>query len=182
MTEDLTASDLASTSPYNTRNPNSRGLPAGPICSPSLASLKAAANPSSASYLYFFYSESTNQVYFFNTQQEFDAAWAKRGQSVNASQARCILHVGARHRRLVACHAGGPCRVPRPGQHDSSARAACGPREHRGMGKGAQGRGPQGLPFVELQQAQSGRSCASAGAARHSGGKKATRAWLRGSA
>ncbi len=80
MTEELTASDLASTSPYNTRNPNSRGLPAGPICSPSLASLKAAANPSSASYLYFFYSESANQVYFFNTQQEFDAAWAKEGK------------------------------------------------------------------------------------------------------
>ena len=80
MTEELTASDLASTSPYNTRNPSSRGLPAGPICSPSLASLKAAANPSSASYLYFFYSESANQVYFFNTQQEFDAAWAKEGK------------------------------------------------------------------------------------------------------
>lgn len=79
MTEELTASDLASTSPYNTRNPNSRGLPAGPICSPSLASLKAAANPSSASYLYFFYSESDNQVHFFDTQQEFDAAWEKEG-------------------------------------------------------------------------------------------------------
>lgn len=79
MTEELTASDLASTSPYNTRNPNSRGLPAGPICSPSLASLKAAANPSSASYLYFFYAESDNQVHFFGTQQEFDAAWGKEG-------------------------------------------------------------------------------------------------------
>ncbi len=43
--------DLRIDSPYNTYR--YAGLPPGPICSPSLASLKAAANPAAVSYLYF---------------------------------------------------------------------------------------------------------------------------------
>lgn len=42
-TEPLTESDLASDSPYNTRN--HQGLPPGPIGNPGLASIEAAANP-----------------------------------------------------------------------------------------------------------------------------------------
>ncbi len=76
LTEDLTTEDLASTSPYNTRNPQSRGLPPGPICNPSLAALQAAANPSQASYLYFFYSTKDDKVKFFDDDASFNEAWA----------------------------------------------------------------------------------------------------------
>ena len=76
LTEDLTTEDLASTSPYNTRNPQSRGLPPGPICNPSLAALQAAANPSQASYLYFFYSTKDDRVKFFDDDASFNEAWA----------------------------------------------------------------------------------------------------------
>jgi uncharacterized YceG family protein len=47
----LTLSQLASRSPYNTRN--RRGLPPGPIGNPGLASLRAAAHPARTSYLYY---------------------------------------------------------------------------------------------------------------------------------
>ena len=80
LTEDLTVSDLNSDSPYNTRNPQHRGLPAGPICSPGLASLNAAAHPSETDYLYFFYSLSEDKTMFFKDQASFDAAWSKYGQ------------------------------------------------------------------------------------------------------
>jgi UPF0755 protein len=50
-TRPLTKSELASDSPYNTRNRT--GLPPGPIGSPGLASLKAAARPARAGYLYY---------------------------------------------------------------------------------------------------------------------------------
>ncbi len=44
--------DTALDSPYNTYQ--NKGLPPTPICSPSLASLKAAATPADTNYLYFF--------------------------------------------------------------------------------------------------------------------------------
>ncbi|MEZ5331758.1 MAG: endolytic transglycosylase MltG [Thermoanaerobaculia bacterium] len=48
---DLRRRDLAMESPYNTyRRP---GLPPGPICSPGLSSLRAAADPPDVPYLYF---------------------------------------------------------------------------------------------------------------------------------
>ena len=79
MTQELTKEDLASTNPYNTRNPNNYGLPPGAICSPGIAALQAAANPTTGNNLFFFYSASRNEVMFFEDQASFDAAWAKYG-------------------------------------------------------------------------------------------------------
>ncbi len=47
----LTAADLRSSSPFNTRR--FTGLPPGPICNPGAASLEAAANPAHHDYLYY---------------------------------------------------------------------------------------------------------------------------------
>jgi UPF0755 protein len=55
-------------SPYNTYD--NKGLPPTPICSPSLASLKAAAAPASTNYLYFFAS-TDGKDYFAATNAEF---------------------------------------------------------------------------------------------------------------
>ena len=51
-------------SKYNTRNINNVGLPIGPICNPSISSIKAALHPSSTSYVYFYADMSTGKVYF----------------------------------------------------------------------------------------------------------------------
>ena len=50
-TEPLTESELAVDSPYNTRT--NAGLPPGPIDSPGLASIEAAAHPAKADYLFY---------------------------------------------------------------------------------------------------------------------------------
>ena len=49
---EVTADDLHTESPYNTYL--NQGLPPTPICSPSLASIKAALEPADTNYLYFF--------------------------------------------------------------------------------------------------------------------------------
>ena len=51
-------------SKYNTRNINNIGLPIGPICNPSVSSIKAALNPSNTNYLYFYADMKTGKVYF----------------------------------------------------------------------------------------------------------------------
>ena len=51
-------------SKYNTRNKNNLGLPVGPICNPSLSSIKAALNPSDTNYVYFYADINTGKVYF----------------------------------------------------------------------------------------------------------------------
>ena len=79
LTEELTNEDLASDSPYNTRNPNHYGLPAGPICNPSISTINAAANPAQVDYLYFFYSNSEGKTMFFANEPDFSAAWAQYG-------------------------------------------------------------------------------------------------------
>ena len=79
MTEELTVSDLASDSPYNTRNPNHYGLPAGPICNPSVDTIQAAASPAQVNYLYFFFSNKENKTMFFENDADFNAAWAQYG-------------------------------------------------------------------------------------------------------
>lgn len=80
LTEDLTKADLASDSPYNTRNPKNYGLPPGAICNPGMAALEAAAHPDEEEYLYFFWSASQSKTMFFKTQAEFSAAWKKYGE------------------------------------------------------------------------------------------------------
>lgn len=47
----ITQADIDKSSPYNTYS--SPGLPPGPICNPSLASIEAALNPAQTNYLYF---------------------------------------------------------------------------------------------------------------------------------
>jgi UPF0755 protein len=48
---DLWTNDLAFPSPYNTYQ--NQGLPPGPICSPGLASIRAAAQPADTDYFFF---------------------------------------------------------------------------------------------------------------------------------
>ena len=69
FTKDLTQSQLASRSPYNTRT--HFGLPPTPINSPGLASIQAAAHPAQTHYLYFFAKPCTNQTVFASSYAEF---------------------------------------------------------------------------------------------------------------
>lgn len=72
---DPTPADLQVDSPYNTYL--NYGLPAGPICSPGLDSLKAACSPAQTSYLYFYFtqnSDGTMNYSFSDTYEEHQAA------------------------------------------------------------------------------------------------------------
>ena len=80
MTDTLTQDDLNSDNPYNTRNPYNKGMPPGPICSPGLVALNAAANPTESDYLYFFWSEKEGKTMFYKTLEEFNSAYAKYGE------------------------------------------------------------------------------------------------------
>lgn len=69
---DPTPEDIENTqeSPYNTYY--NYGLPAGPICSPSLESLKAACAPAQTDYLYFFFEPDAdgNMQYYFSVDYD----------------------------------------------------------------------------------------------------------------
>ena len=71
LKEELTTNDLDNQNPYNTRRSDLIGLPIGPICSPSLDSLKAVFNPADTDYIYFFADIKTGNVYFTNNYNEF---------------------------------------------------------------------------------------------------------------
>lgn len=71
MKEDLSPSDLNNSNPYNTRRSDFLGLPAGPICSPSITSIEAALEPADTNYTYFFADVKTGQVYFTSDYNEF---------------------------------------------------------------------------------------------------------------
>lgn len=74
----LTAEDLASDSPYNTRK--FAGLPPGPIANPGLASIRAAARPKQSPYLYYVAREDgTNRHYFATSIEEFETLKARAG-------------------------------------------------------------------------------------------------------
>jgi UPF0755 protein len=71
-TQPLTESELAVDSPYNTRTHT--GLPPGPIDSPGLASIEAAAHPSKADYLFYVVEPGAcNKLAFSSTETEFNA-------------------------------------------------------------------------------------------------------------
>lgn len=65
--ENLTAEDLATESPYNTRI--NRGLPPTPICSPSRSSIAAALHPELNDYWYYLH-DSKGQIHFARTLTE----------------------------------------------------------------------------------------------------------------
>jgi UPF0755 protein len=84
-TKPLRVSQLASPSPYNTRN--HQGLPPGPIGNPGLASIQAAAHPAHSQFLFFVVKPCGNGAHVFaKTNAEFErdsarynAARAKNG-------------------------------------------------------------------------------------------------------
>lgn len=73
MTSDLTTAQFATVNPYNTRAANMRGkMPIGPICNPSLSSLKASIEPTDSNYLYFVADKNGN-IFYTNTLAEHEA-------------------------------------------------------------------------------------------------------------
>jgi uncharacterized YceG family protein len=76
----LTESELAVESPYNTRV--NAGLPPGPIDSPGLASIEAAARPAKAGYLYYVTEPGTcGKLAFSETAAEFEADVARYNEA-----------------------------------------------------------------------------------------------------
>ncbi len=74
--ETLTMNDLKTVNPYNTSESNSSmagKLPVGPICNPSLMSIKAVLNPSDTEYIWFYANIRTHEVFFAETYEEFIA-------------------------------------------------------------------------------------------------------------
>lgn len=70
-TRPLTESELAIDSPYNTRT--NVGLPPGPIDSPGLAAIEAAARPARVDYLYYVVKPGAcNELAFASTEAEFE--------------------------------------------------------------------------------------------------------------
>lgn len=73
MTSDLTSAMFNTFHPYNTRSANMAGkLPIGPICQPSLESIKAAISPTKSDYLYFV-ADKNGVIYYTKTQAEHEA-------------------------------------------------------------------------------------------------------------
>jgi cell division protein YceG involved in septum cleavage len=76
----LTESDLAVESPYNTRL--NAGLPPGPISSPGLASIEAAARPAETDYLYYVVEPGTCGKHAFSSSDiDFQADVARYNQA-----------------------------------------------------------------------------------------------------
>ena len=76
--ENLTLRDLKVDSPYNTYE--NKGLPPGPICSPSRESLEAALNPEQTEYLYYVLKADGQSHFFTSDYQDFLRAKAKAGR------------------------------------------------------------------------------------------------------
>lgn len=76
--ENLSLADLKIESPYNTYK--NRGLPPGPIASPSKESLVAALEPSETDYLYYVLEADGQKHFFTNDYDEFLAAKSEAGR------------------------------------------------------------------------------------------------------
>jgi len=86
-THPLTASQLALDSPYNTRL--HRGLPPTPISNPGLASMIAAADPASVSYLYYVDKPNTcGELAFATSYAQFEAEVAAYNAARDAAGGR----------------------------------------------------------------------------------------------
>ena len=80
----LTESELAVDSPYNTRT--NAGLPPGPINSPGLSAIEAAAHPAKSDYLFYVNKPNTcNELAFAKTEAEFEADVAAYNQAREAN-------------------------------------------------------------------------------------------------
>lgn len=80
MGDVLTLNDLKTASPYNTSEMNTSmagKLPIGPICNPSLSSIKAVLNPSDTEYVYFVANTCTGEIFFNVTGTEHMAKAAE---------------------------------------------------------------------------------------------------------
>jgi uncharacterized YceG family protein len=83
-TKPLTESELAVDSPYNTRT--HAGLPPGPIDSPGLASIEAAAHPAKGDYLFYVAEPGAcNKLAFASTEAEFEADVARYNSAREAA-------------------------------------------------------------------------------------------------
>jgi UPF0755 protein len=83
-TQPLTESELATPSPYNTRT--NQGLPPGPIDSPGLASIEAAAHPARAGYLFYVVEPGTcGKLAFSKTEAEFEEDVARYNSAREAA-------------------------------------------------------------------------------------------------
>ncbi|HVW45918.1 MAG TPA: endolytic transglycosylase MltG, partial [Solirubrobacterales bacterium] len=83
----LTESELESNSPYNTRTHT--GLPPGPINSPGLAALNAAAHPAKTDFLFYVNNpNSCDELTFAKTEEEFlaDAAKYEKAREANGGR------------------------------------------------------------------------------------------------
>jgi len=82
--EPLTESELAVDSPYNTRT--NAGLPPGPINSPGLAAIEAAAHPAKVGYLFYVVKPGAcNELAFSATEAEFEADVARYDEAREAA-------------------------------------------------------------------------------------------------
>jgi UPF0755 protein len=82
--EPLTESQLAVDSPYNTRT--NAGLPPGPIDSPGLASIEAAAHPAKTDYLFYVNEPGTcDKLSFSSNEAEFESDVAKYNSAREAA-------------------------------------------------------------------------------------------------
>jgi UPF0755 protein len=82
--EPLTESELAIDSPYNTRTHD--GLPPGPIDSPGLASIEAAARPAKVDYLFYVVKPGAcGEHAFSSTEAEFEADVARYDEAREAA-------------------------------------------------------------------------------------------------
>ncbi|MGN6215559.1 MAG: endolytic transglycosylase MltG [Solirubrobacterales bacterium] len=83
-TRPLTESELAINSPYNTRT--NVGLPPGPINSPGLEAIEAAAHPAKTDYLFYVTTPGAcGKLTFAKTEAEFEAAVAKYNSAREAA-------------------------------------------------------------------------------------------------